>query len=216
MTPASSPQLLLGSDLDRRSRKKLRTRDALADAAIQLFTDVGFEETTVEAIADVVDVSRRTFHRYFPCKEDVLFADAPDRLELFRAALQRRARSEPVLTSVRAALAELAAALSARPEVELKRFRLIESAPSLRAYHLRYQDELAAAVTEFAAERAEAGTDPAWPALLGACTLAVVTAMRRRWMAAAEGDTGQTLAQAFDHGFDVLIRLSQPTTSVAP
>jgi hypothetical protein len=71
-------------------------------------------------------------------------------------------------------------------------------------------------VTEFAAERAEAGTDPAWPALLGACTLAVVTAMRRRWMAATEGDTSQTLAQAFDHGFDVLISLSQPATSVAP
>jgi AcrR family transcriptional regulator len=184
--------LLLGSDLDRRSRKKLRTREALADAAIQLFTDVGFEETTIEAIADVVDVSRRTFHRYFPCKEDVLFADAPERLELFRAALQRRARSEPVLASVRAAVAELAAALSARP------------------------DELAAAVTEFAAERAEAGTDPAWPSLVGACTLAVVTAMRRQWMAAAEDDGGQTLAEAFDHGFDVLISLSQSIKSATP
>jgi AcrR family transcriptional regulator len=206
VTAVSSTQLAPGGS-SRRTRKKIRTREALAEAAIELFSQVGYQETTVEAIADMVDVSRRTFHRYFPCKEDVLFADAADRLALFRAALEQRPSDEPVLAAVRAAVRELAQDLAARPDIERTRLQLIESTPSLLAQHLRYQDELAAAVTEYAAERAEPGTDPAWPAMLGACTVAVVRAMRRRWMAAeVEG----TLADALDHGFDILTHLTQP------
>lgn len=54
-----------------RERKKQRTRDALVLAAHQLFVTQGYDATTVDQIADAVEVSQRTFFRYFANKEEV-------------------------------------------------------------------------------------------------------------------------------------------------
>src|SRR5207244_2261335 len=58
-----------------RERHMDRTRAAIVDAALALFSEQGFTETTVDAIAERADVGRRTFFRYFPAKESVLFHD---------------------------------------------------------------------------------------------------------------------------------------------
>jgi AcrR family transcriptional regulator len=57
---------------DRRARNRDRTRQALAEAAMELFASQGYGATTVEQIADLAAVSPRTFFRYFDSKEDVL------------------------------------------------------------------------------------------------------------------------------------------------
>ncbi|OMC40763.1 TetR family transcriptional regulator [Mycobacterium sp. GA-1841] len=57
-----------------RERKKQRTRALLIEAAIELCDRQGFEQTTVEQIAAVADVSPRTFSRYFATKDAVVLA----------------------------------------------------------------------------------------------------------------------------------------------
>jgi AcrR family transcriptional regulator len=85
------------SDLGLRERKKRRTRRALAEAALSLFAEKGYDQTTVADIAAAADVSTRTFFSYYRTKEDVLFADADERLDLIHSALSQADPATPTL-----------------------------------------------------------------------------------------------------------------------
>jgi AcrR family transcriptional regulator len=61
-----------------------RTRGALLDAALNLFSEKGYDQTTTDEIAERAGVSARTFFRYFPTKESVLFAGEYDFINAFR------------------------------------------------------------------------------------------------------------------------------------
>ncbi|MET9609204.1 TetR family transcriptional regulator [Streptomyces sp. NPDC006512] len=126
-----------------RERRKRRTRDALLRAALLLFVSRGYERTTVDEITDAVDVSQRTFFRYFANKEEVAFA-VQDLVEPhFVAALRARPAEEDPLTAMRRAVLAtwdtIEEAVSGVVPVDLymRSYRLIESTPALLAVHLR-------------------------------------------------------------------------------
>ena len=191
----------------RRVRKKLATRRALADAALRLFDQQGFDSTTVEQIADAVDVSARTFHRYFERKEDVLFADHAERIAQFRSFLAQRPASEAPLRSVRHALLASTRELDGRSDLELIRARLITQSPALRAYNLRYLDDWARAIAEHVAERTNSKADDPWPSLAGRCTMAAVIDARQRWV--TEGGDRERRVRLVRSGLDLLVRFGR-------
>ena len=90
-----------------RERKKVATREALHDAAVQLAVEQGFDRVTVEAIADRAGVSRRTFSNYFASKEEALFHGDADRL----GSMLDLVRAEPAETAPWAVLTRVAARL---------------------------------------------------------------------------------------------------------
>ncbi|MCM3886037.1 TetR/AcrR family transcriptional regulator [Frankia sp. R82] len=84
-----------------RERKKRRTRQAIIEVAHELFTEKGFEATTVEEIAAGADVSVRTLFRYFTSKEAIALAPLEEMGDLTVAALRRRPVDEPPLLALR-------------------------------------------------------------------------------------------------------------------
>ncbi|MGK5555116.1 TetR family transcriptional regulator [Actinomadura kijaniata] len=117
-----------------RERKKARTRRALAAAALRLFAERGYEETTIADIAEAAEVSPRTFFAYFPSKEDVVFAEVDDRLAEVGELLADRPPGEPPLRTVRRAVVAVLEALVAETgEYGPVQVKLILDRPALRA-----------------------------------------------------------------------------------
>jgi AcrR family transcriptional regulator len=203
------------AELGRRDRKKLETRLALVHAALDLFEANGVAATTVLEISDRVDVSPRTFHRYFAAKEDVLFADAAERLERFQSVLAARPTDEPLLDSLAAAAAMMADTFLADPELERRRLRLIRGNSAVRALNLQQTDEWGRAIAVQAARRL--GQDPrdALPILLGTCTIAALRTAIDRWLEAPDADYRAELARCFALLADLGAATSLSATSLS-
>ncbi|GAA1950713.1 TetR family transcriptional regulator [Kitasatospora viridis] len=142
-----------------RDRKKARTRDGIRTAAFDLFEEQGFERTTVQQICRRADVAHRTFFRYYPTKEALLFGWDFGRLLLDAfagapAGLDLWAAMEHALTSTDGQWEE-----SAEHAARRRRLRG-EYLPvqSVRNYALIVIDTLTQRTAELAADRL--GVDP--------------------------------------------------------
>jgi AcrR family transcriptional regulator len=84
---------------DRRSRKRLATRQNISDTATRLFIERGFDNVTVDEIAAAADVGRMTVFNHFPRKEDMFFDRDEEGREMLREALRQR---DPLVAPIEA------------------------------------------------------------------------------------------------------------------
>jgi len=92
---------------DLRTRRKLQTRRALQDAAIRLFAEYGYAETTVAEIAALAEVGERTFFVHFPTKEDVLFFDMFENWDEFHRLIGAAPKKLSDLSTIEFALVRM-------------------------------------------------------------------------------------------------------------
>jgi AcrR family transcriptional regulator len=165
-----------------RERKKQRTRDALIDAALDLFLTRGYEATTVDQIAAEVEVSPRTFFRYFASKEDVVVRFLTGMGTEMRAALASRPLGERPSASLRHTVWVSMAACADHGDRALRVVQLILRTPALRARFLERQDQWR---DDLAAELAQRlGIDSGthlYPQLAAGMALTAFDAVLQRW-----------------------------------
>jgi AcrR family transcriptional regulator len=193
-----------GSDVSLRERKKDKTRADLLAAALDLFGRQGFAETTINQIADAVDVSPRTLLRYFPTKEDVVVSWVEEGMSVFLSSLADRPPSEASNASLMASARAMLAHYQSQAEFYLTIERAIASSSAIRARKLEMSSQLAERVTELLKQRDGSSVTNDWPAVLYP---AVVFSMLRivigRWV---ENDGKQSLLELFDEA-GALVRL---------
>ncbi len=118
----------------RRERKKEATRLAIENAARDLFAEQGFDETSVLDITETVDVSERTFYRYFVSKEDVLFGPWRRDLDVAIDLIESRPQSEDPLEAMRGVLLAMADHFEENRERYFFIAQLAVSSPDVAAY----------------------------------------------------------------------------------
>ena len=165
----------------RRERKKAQTRQALADAALDLFLERGYDQVGVKDVADAADVSVTTLFKHFPGKEALVF-DQDDDLE---AALVAAVRERPPGRSVPEALREHLllgqtrfAVHSADPRFAAF-LRMVQDTPALRDYAHRMWTRHEAALAAAIAEAAGAPRDDVGCAALARFALAARSLIQR-------------------------------------
>jgi len=122
-------------------------RDALVAAAFRLFLERGYERTTVDDIVALAGVGRRSFFRYFPSKEDVVFPDHERCLADMEAFLAAGSGDDQPVRRVCDAARLVLLMYAENPAFSVQRYRLTKQVPGLRAYELsvvwRYERALA-------------------------------------------------------------------------
>ncbi|MGK5630057.1 TetR/AcrR family transcriptional regulator [Streptomyces sp. URMC 123] len=172
----------------RRERKKARTRQALADAALRLFTERGFDNVGVREVAEAADVSLSTLFKHFPSKEALVFDLDADLESALVAAVRDRAPGRSALRALRDHMLRTRTAV----RVDDPTFALVESTPALRDYARRmwsrHEKALAAALAE------AAGLAPEDPAV----TALARFALEVPGIARASDDPARALREVFD------------------
>ncbi|MEU6258541.1 TetR/AcrR family transcriptional regulator [Streptomyces sp. NPDC047043] len=173
-----------------RETKKQQTRQAIADAALPLFLECGFDQVSVAEVARIVGVSGQTVFNYFPAKEDLFFdrqAEAEDQLAMI--VRDREEGSCPVEAVRDYVLDELEQRYSETSTVDemLRLWRVIQQSPSLRAREREMAENTEIAL---ATELQKEGVVPSPLLLAGAIAgihRAVQRELRRRLLAGEPG-----------------------------
>ena len=116
---------------DWRQRKKNATRDRIRASALRLFSEQGYDATTVEQIAAAAGLSHMTFFRYFPTKEDVVLSDSYD--PLLAGLIGQTPAGWPLTERIRSVLVQgLRQVYDADRDTLLAQNKLIVSTPAMR------------------------------------------------------------------------------------
>jgi AcrR family transcriptional regulator len=191
--------------MGRRERKKAATRRALADAALRLFLEHGYDNVGIKDVAEAADVSTTTLFKHFPSKEALVFDLDAD----VEAALVAAVRDRPAGISAAAALREhLLRRKFIDPDPATADFtRLVESNQALRDYGhrmwMRHETALAGAIAE------DAGLPEDDPA----CAALAHFALETSALARGRSDPREAVERAFDlleNGWNAAVGAAAP------
>lgn len=155
--------------------RALETKYRIAETAMALFLEQGYESVTVEAVADASRVSRRTVFRHFDGKDELAFPDHSARLESLSRNLVKPAGGRTPVDVVIAATEAVMLDFLSRPELVLRRYRLTRLVPELRRREVLEHERYVAMTRAYLRDHLPADS----PSFLPMALAALIDAMHR-------------------------------------
>ncbi|WSQ07211.1 TetR/AcrR family transcriptional regulator [Streptomyces sp. NBC_01231] len=176
-------------------------RDALVGAAFRLFLERGYEQTTVDDIVALAGVGRRSFFRYFPSKEDVVFPDHERCLADMTDFLGSGDGTEEPVGRVCDAARLVLRMYAENPTFSVQRYRLTKKVPGLRAYELSVVWRYERALAEYLRARFAGRPDGTLRAdVIAAAVVAAHNNALRSWLRAdGQSDASATVDHALGY-----------------
>jgi mycofactocin system transcriptional regulator len=174
------------------------TRARIERAALDLFTRHGFERVTIDEVAAVAGISRRTYFRYFATKADAVWGDFAGHVDRLAGLLRTTSTGQTVLASICDAYVEVNDYAPRDLPLLRQRMQLILTEPALQAHsQVRYAD-VDRVVAEYVAQRT--GTEPGelLARLVATSTRAAATTAFEAWLTYPEFSLDKALRTAFD------------------
>ncbi|WP_376794420.1 TetR family transcriptional regulator [Thermogemmatispora sp.] len=184
-----------------RQRKKRLLQEAIEEAALKLFVQRGYEETSIQDIAEAVMISPRTFFRYFPSKEAVLLG--PTRavmqagLEHLRALPPGQSGIEGARDALRIALLRIADLYQQQRRGFLLRYRIAQQVPSVAAFYLYALLDAEIAFNDLLQERMRGTCESSKLRLLVATQVATLRVALEQWLDEGAQSDLQTLLATY-------------------
>jgi AcrR family transcriptional regulator len=165
----------------RRERKKLQTRQLLADTARRLFAERGFEQVSVAEVAREADVAEATVFNYFPSKEDLVFSGLERFEDELLATIRDRPRGETILQAFGRFVLQPRGFLAARDQQAAERLLeisgMIAQSPALRAREQQIFARYTISLTQLIADETGAAADDPRPAVAASALIGVHRAL---------------------------------------
>lgn len=163
-------------------RRPSTTRGDISDLAIELFAKNGFDETSVDDIAEAAGIARRTFFRYFPSKNAVPWGDFDAQLDALRQLLADLPNDISLADALRSALLTFNTFPVAEEAVHRQRMQLILRNPALQGYSMLMYDGWRGVIAEYVATRTNLAPTAHFPRTVGWMVLGVAMAAYEQWL----------------------------------
>lgn len=164
-------------------RPSATDHDAIELAAFALFEEQGFDETTMEQIAESVGVGRRTLFRYFPSKNDIPWGQFDESLRHFRFQLEAQPLELAISKAVHRCVVSFNDFDVATLAQHRVRMRLILTTPALQAHSALKYAAWRRVIAEYVATRTNSRPEDPLPRLIGHVNLALAVSSYETWLA---------------------------------
>ncbi|WP_223881398.1 mycofactocin system transcriptional regulator [Nesterenkonia ebinurensis] len=189
-----------------RGRTPLTSKATLSRIGLELFIERGFDQVTVDDIAEAAGIGRRTFFRYFPSKNDLPWGDFEALLDQLESHLDTVDHEVPLFDALRTAVSEFNRFPGDDHGLHRKRMELLLKNPTLVAHSTIRYEAWRAVIADFAGRRLDKPADHLQPKTIGQICLGISVSAHYEWLEQED----QSLPELIDSGFrlarDVFLR----------
>ncbi|PQM46523.1 mycofactocin system transcriptional regulator [Mycobacterium talmoniae] len=181
-------------------RRRSTTPHHITDVAIDLFARHGFDEVSVDDVAQAAGIARRSLFRYYASKNAIPWGDFDAHLQHLRELLEAVDPDVPLGAALRAALLAFNTFDESETARHRQRMRVILQTAELQAYSMTMYAGWREVIAAFVAKRSGAAPSDLLPQTVAWTMLGVALSAYEHWLA----DEAESLPQALGNAFDVV------------